>query len=119
MNFILQLGLIFAFAIAGDIFVYFVPGGLPSTVMGMLFMLLALGVKLLKPKHIQESSGLLSNNMAFFFIPAMATIIINFDLIIPVLWQLVFIAVFCAFLTFFAAYGTASLLRILINRKKL
>ena len=117
MNLLLQLGLIFAFSIAGEFFVRLVPGGLPSTVMGMLFMLFVLWVKLLKPKHIQECASFLSSNMAFFFLPAMTTIILNSALIMPVLWQLIFIAVFCTFLTFFAVYGTVRILRILLDRK--
>ena len=116
-NHIFQLGLIFTFSIAGDFFVRLVPGGLPGTVMGMLFMLFALVVKLLKPKHIQECAGFLSNNMAFFFLPAMASLLVNSSLIMPVFWQLVFIAAFSTFLTFFAAYGTVRILRILLNKR--
>ena len=117
MNYLLQLALILAFTIAGEIFVRFVPGGLPATVMGMLLMILALGVKLLKPKHIMDCAGFLSSIMAFFFLPAVATIILNFALIMPVLWQLFFIAIFCAFFTFFATYGTVRILRIILDRK--
>ena len=118
MRFITQLGLIFAFAVAGEIFVRFFPGGLPATVMGMIFMLVALGIKLLKPRHILECAGFLSGIMAFFFLPAVATIIQNFHLIHPVLWQLLFIVMFCTFFTFFVTYGTVRILRILLNRKK-
>ena len=118
MNFLFQLGLIFSFSFMGEVFIRFVPRGLPSPVMGMLFMLLALSLKLLKPSHIQESSGLLSSNMAFFFLPAMTAIILYSELIIPVLWQLLFIATFCSFFTFFAAYGATRFLRFLIDRKK-
>ena len=102
----------------GEAFIRLVPRGLPSPVMGMLFMLLALALKLLKPSHIQESAGLLSSNMAFFFLPAMTAIILYADLIIPVLWQLLFIATFCSIVTFFAAYGAARFLRIMLDRMK-
>ena len=118
MRFIKQLCLILAFAFAGEIFARLVPGGLPASVMGMLFMLAALGLKLLKPEHIGECSDFLSGIMAFFFLPAAATIIQNFALILPVLWQLLFIGIVCTFFTFFASYGTTRLLRILLSRKK-
>ena len=118
MHFITQLGLIFAFTMAGEIFVRFVPGGLPATVMGMFFMFIALETKLLKPKHIQRCSEFLSGIMAFFFLPAVATVIQNFALIQPGLWQLLFIGTFCSFFTFFVTYGTVRILRILLNRKK-
>jgi len=114
MVFIKQLGLILGFTLAGEIFVRFVPGGLPASVMGMLFMFTALGIKLLKPKHIAECADFLSGIMAFFFLPAMAAIIQNFALIAPVIWPLFFIAIFCTFITFFAAYGTVRIFRILL-----
>ena len=118
MKYLIQLGLIFAFTAAGEIFIRFVPGGLPASVMGMLFMFIALEIKLLKPRHILESANFLSSIMAFFFLPAVANIILNFTLIQPVLWQLFFIAMFCTFFTFFVTYGTVRILRILLNGKK-
>ena len=118
MVLIFQLGLILLFAMAGELFVFVVPGGLPATVMGMVFLFIALWLKLLKPKHILECAGYLSSIMAFFFIPAVATIIMNFDIILPVVWQLLFIAIICTFITFFTAYGTVAVLRTFLRRKK-
>ena len=118
MRYLQQLGIIFAFAFVGELFARLVPGGLPATVMGMLFMLAALGFKLLKPEHIAESAGFLGSIMAFFFLPSAVTIIQNADLIMPVLWQLLIVAVAATFCTFFVTYGTVRLLRIILNRKK-
>ncbi|MCL1993496.1 MAG: CidA/LrgA family protein [Spirochaetes bacterium] len=108
-----QLGIILVFALAGEIFARFFPAGLPASVMGMLFLFAALGIKALKPRHIAECSDFLSGIMAFFFLPAVAAVIQNFHLVLPVLWQLVFIAVVCTFITFFASYGTVRALRVL------
>ena len=118
MRIIFQLGIILSFTLAGDVFIRFVPGGLPASVMGMIFMLAALGFKLLKPKHISECAGFLSGIMAFFFLPAIATLIQNSALILPVLWQLLIVVTVCTFFTFFVTYGTVRLLRILLNREK-
>jgi holin-like protein len=117
MKYIKQLGIILTFALAGEVFARLLPGGLPATVMGLIFMLAALGFKLLKPEHIGECSGFLSSIMAFFFLPAVATIIQNSSLILPVLWQLILIGLVCTFMTFFVSYGTVRLLRILLKRK--
>lgn len=106
------------FALAGEIIAGLIPGGLPASVTGLLLMFLALGFKVLKPEYIDETSDFLSGIMAFFFLPAAVTIIQNFEVILPVLWKLIFIGVFCTFLTFFASYGTVRLLRLLLNRKK-
>lgn len=118
MRYIKQLGVILAFAFAGEIFARLVPGGLPATVMGLIFMLSALGLKLLKPEHLSECAGFLSGVMAFFFLPAAVAIIQNSALILPVLWQLLFIGVITTFFTFFITYGTVRLLQIMLNRKK-
>ena len=118
MRIIKQLGIILSFTLAGDIFIRFVPGGLPASVMGMIFMLAALGFRLLEPKHISQCADFLSGIMAFFFLPAIATVIQNSALILPVVWQLLLIMIICTFFTFFITYGTVRVLRILINRKK-
>ena len=56
--------------------------------------------------------------MAFFFLPAIAAVILNFDMIRPIVWQLLFIALVCTFITFFAAYSTAVILRLLLGKEK-
>ena len=72
MRYIKQLGIILGFAFAGEIIARLVPGGLPASVIGLLLMLIALGLKLLKPEHIGKTSEHLSGIMAFFFLPAAA-----------------------------------------------
>jgi holin-like protein len=118
MRYIRQLGIILAFALAGEIFARLVPGGLPATVMGMLFMLAALGFKLLRPEHIGETAGFLGSIMAFFFLPSAVTIVQNADLILPVVWKLLIVVMAATFCTFFAVYGTVRLLRLMLNRKQ-
>jgi holin-like protein len=118
MRYLKQLGIILGFAFAGEIIARLVPGGLPASVTGLLLMLVALGLKLLRPEHIRQTSDQLSGIMAFFFLPAAVTIIQNVELILPVLWQLLFICVICTLVTFFVTYGTVRFLRKLLNRKK-
>jgi len=107
-----------AFAFAGDLIVRLLPGRLPAIVMGMLLMLIALGLKLLKPEHIKECSDFLGGIMAFFFVPLAITVLQNYEMILPVLAPILFIVVACTFITFFVSYGTFRLLSILQNRKK-
>jgi len=117
MRFIKQLGIILAFAFAGDLVVRLVPGRLPAIVMGMLLLLIALGLKLLKPEHIKECSDFLGGIMAFFFVPLSVTILQNYKMILPVLAPVLFIVVLCTFITFFVTYGTFRLLSVLLNKK--
>jgi holin-like protein len=118
MRYIKQLGLILAFAFAGELAARLIPGGLPASVTGMLLLLAAMGFRLLKPAHIGETADFLGGVMAFFFLPAAVTILQNFDLIRPVVWQLLVICVLSTFFTFFVSYATVRLLRIVLNRKK-
>ena len=117
MRFIKQLGIILAFAFAGDLVVRLVPGRLPAIVMGMVLMLIALGLKLLKPEHIKECADFLGGIMAFFFVPLSVTILQNYKMILPVLAPIIFIVMTCTFITFFVTYGTFRLLRVLLNKK--
>jgi len=118
MRYLKQLGIILAFAFAGDLVVRLVPGRLPAIVMGMILLLIALGLKLLKPEHIKECSDFLGGIMAFFFVPLAVTILQNYKMILPVLAPVLFIVVACTLITFFVTYGTFRLLSILLNRKK-
>jgi holin-like protein len=118
MRIIKQLGLIFAFTFAGEILAHFIPFGFPASVTGMLLMLAALGLKILKPEQLEETTDYLSGNMAFFFLPAAATVLQNFALLKPVLWQLVFISVACTVFTFFATYMAVRALRLLLAKRR-
>jgi holin-like protein len=118
MRFIKQLGIILAFAFAGELIVRLIPGRLPAIVVGMVLMLIALGLKLLKPEHIKECADFLGGIMAFFFAPLSVTILKNYKMILPVLAPIIFIVVVCTFITFFVSYGTFRLLSALLNRKK-
>jgi holin-like protein len=114
MKYIQQLGIILGFALAGEIIARLVPGLLPASLTGLLLMLAALGLRLLRPEHIGECSDYLSSIMAFFFLPAAVTVIQQADLILPVIWQLIAIVIASTFCTFFVAYGTTRLLSIVL-----
>ena len=118
MRYVKQLGIILGFALAGEIIARLIPGGAPATLIGLLLMLTALGLRLLKPEHIGECSDYLGSIMAFFFLPAVVTVIQQIDLILPVLWQLIVIMIACTFFTFFVSYGTTRLLQVVLSRRK-
>jgi holin-like protein len=116
MKILKQIAIIFAFAYAGEILARVIPGKLPASVIGLVLLLAALGFRFLKQEHIGETADFLSGIMGLFFLPLMVTIIQNFDLIKPVLAQILFICVTCTLFTFFVSYGTVRLLKILLNR---
>ncbi|MDR2371223.1 MAG: CidA/LrgA family protein [Treponema sp.] len=111
MNIFKQLGIILAFGFAGEIIARFIPMGMPSSVLGMILMLAALGFRILKPEHLGATADFLSANMAFFFLPAVVTVLRNFDLVRSVVWRLLFICCVCSGITFGISYGTVWLCR--------
>jgi holin-like protein len=90
---------------------------MPASVLGLLLMLACLGFRLLKPEHLGETADFLSANMAFFFLPAVALVLNNFDAIQGVIFKLLAICVFCTFFTFAVTYGTVRLFQILLRKR--
>ncbi|MDR1899708.1 MAG: CidA/LrgA family protein [Treponema sp.] len=118
MRIIQQLGLILAFGLAGEIVSSLFPIGMPASVLGLLIMLACLGAKLLKPEHLGETADFLSANMAFFFLPAVASVLNNYDEIKGVVFQLLAICIVCTFFTFALTYGTVRLFQIIMKKGK-
>ena len=116
MRIIQQLGLILAFGFAGEVAGALFPAGMPASVLGLLIMLACLGLKLLKPEHLGETADFLSANMAFFFLPAVASVLNNYDAIKGVVLLLLGICIVCTFLTFALTYGTVRLFQIILRK---
>jgi holin-like protein len=116
MKIITQLGIILGFGFLGEILSYYLPLGMPASVLGLILMLAALGAKLLKPEQLGETGEFLSAIMAFFFLPTAVTIMDYYGLIRPVLVQLIIICIISTFVTFFVTYGTVRLFRMILTR---
>jgi holin-like protein len=118
MRILRQLGLILFFGFLGEIASFYLPLGMPASVLGMVLMLAALGLGFLKPEHLGATADYLSANMAFFFLPAAVTILENYRYIRPVVLQLLLICIISTVTTFFITYGTVRLFRMLLSRGK-
>jgi len=118
MNILRQLGIILAFSFAGDLIARYIPLGLPGTVSGMLLVLLALSIKVLQPRHIDQTADFLSANLAFFLIPAAVRIVRSYNYIQPVLLKLFLVCVISTIVTFAAAYGIVRLTQIVLKKGK-
>jgi holin-like protein len=112
-----QLGLILTFGFLGEIISHYLPLGMPASVLGMVLMLIALGIRLLKPEHLGETADYLSANMGFFFLPFAATILGNYGYIRPVVVPLILIVIISTIVTFFATYGTVWLSRRVLSKQ--
>ncbi|MDR1239813.1 MAG: CidA/LrgA family protein [Treponema sp.] len=117
MRIIKQLGLILAFGFAGEALAWLIPAGIPASVLGLFLMLLFLGIRALKPEHLGATADYLSANMGFFFLPAVASVLENYDVIKGVVFQLLAICIICTFFTFALTYGTVRLFQILLKKR--
>ncbi|MDR2257840.1 MAG: CidA/LrgA family protein [Treponema sp.] len=118
MRIITQLGVILAFGFAGEVLAYLVPTGMPASVLGLVIMLICLGFRLLKPEHLGETADFLSANMAFFFLPAVASVLNNYDMVKGAILKLAGICVICTFFTFALTYGTVRLFQALLKKRR-
>lgn len=78
---ILQCAVLFAFLALGELVVYLTGIPVPSSIIGMLLLTLALQLKFIKPKHIDGVADFLVKNLGFFFVPAGVALMLHFDLI--------------------------------------
>jgi holin-like protein len=117
MDIIKQLGLIFAFGLAGEILASLAPFGMPASVLGLFLMLAFLGFRVLKPEHLGKTADFLSANMAFFFLPAVASVLNNYDMIKGAVLELVIICILCTLITFGATYGTVRLFQTMMKKR--
>lgn len=95
MKILNQIAIIFFLCLSGEAIAYILPFPLPlpSSIIAMFLLLLALFSGFLKIDHIKEKSDFLLQNMAFFFIPAGVKVIEHLDLISAMWWQLLVIIV--------------------------
>ncbi|MDR1931135.1 MAG: CidA/LrgA family protein [Treponema sp.] len=117
MDVLRPLGIILAFGFAGEFLSRLLPLGMPASVWGLMLMLAALGFKALKPEDLGKTGEYLSANMAFFFLPAAATVLENAALIRGAVVKLLAIIVISSAVTFFVSYGTVRLLRRILGKR--
>lgn len=66
---ILQLFIIFAMLVLGEVVVWLTGVKIPSSIFGMLFLCLFLKLGWIKLNWVKDVSDFLTRNLAFFFIP--------------------------------------------------
>ncbi|HHV71798.1 MAG TPA: CidA/LrgA family protein [Clostridia bacterium] len=65
----------------GEILSRLLPLPIPGNVIGLILMVIALSIGVVKLEQVEEAGNLLLNNLPVFFIPAGISIILYFDLI--------------------------------------
>ena len=78
---LLQLLIIFAFLAIGELVVWLTDVPIPSSVIGMLLLTVALQLRLVKLRQVEGVADFLVKNLGFFFVPAGIGVMVHFDLI--------------------------------------
>ena len=124
MPFIIQLLIIISFYIIGEVISFSInlilPNlFLPGSIIGMLLLILLLLLKIIKLKWVDSISTLFINNMPFFFVPSVVSLLAYFDIITPVLGRLILILLISFFLTFMAVgFATKLTLKLLYKKER-
>lgn len=117
-----ELSLIIMFYLFGEIISYIVqliiPNLLiPGSLLGMILLLLLLLTKIIKYKWINSISDFFINNMAFFFVPSVVSLLAFLDIITPIFWKLIII-LFISFSFTYIMVGLSVKLTIYLQNKK-
>ena len=86
MSIIAELALIFGICLAGEGIAALLPVAFPSSVIGLILLLVLLFTGVIKTRYIQRVTEFFMVNMAFVFVPACVSIMEQFDLIRPQLF---------------------------------
>lgn len=78
---LLQLLIIFAFLAIGELVVWLTDVPIPSSIIGMLLLTVALQLRLVKLRQVEGVADFLVINLGFFFVPAGIGVMVHFDLI--------------------------------------
>lgn len=115
---LLQLCIIFAVYLMGEVTAMLLPIPIPGNIMGMLLMFIGLTLKWIKMKHVQTVGKFLLSHMAFLFIPAGVSIIESVALIKDDWFKILMVCVLTTIITFAATGITAKSVIALQERMK-
>ena len=74
--------IIMAFYLLGECCAWLINDFVPGSVLGMMFLFLALSMRWVKPERVRPVVRFLCDNMAFFFLPAGVGIITSMDVLV-------------------------------------
>ena len=117
MSVLAQICVIFAVCLASEGIAAVLPFSFPASVIGMLLLLVLLGLKAVQPRQLEQTSSLLMDNMAMFFIPACVGIIRYADVLLANFWVIVLISILTTPLVFFVTGHVVQLTMKLMRRK--
>lgn len=116
MNILMQTAVLLLICFAGEGISLALPFAFPSSVISMILLFILLATKIVKLKQIEEVTGFLTKNMAFFFLPAGVEILENYKPVADKILPLFAVLVLTTIITFAVTAGTVHLC-MLVQRK--
>ena len=112
MKYIRQFGIIILFSFAGELCHSLIPIPIPASIYGMVLVLLALCLKVLKLEAVKETGSFLVSMLPLLFVAPTVGLLSCWDLIRDSVFQIVCIVIVTTVLTF----GVAGVLTKLIRK---
>ena len=113
---ILQCCLLFAFLALGELIVYLTKIPIPSSIIGMILLTVALKLGIIKEQWISKIADFLVKNIAFFFVPAGVGLLKCLN-VLQAEWKAIVIAMILSTILVIAATGWAHQLTRKISKK--
>ena len=83
MKYLKQLFIILAFTALGELLAYLIPLPIPAAIYGLVLLLIALCVGLLKPGHIDQTARFLTSLLPLLFVAPTVNILSCWGIIAP------------------------------------
>lgn len=88
MKYLKQFCIIMGFSFLGELCHYFIPWPIPASIYGMLLLLLALMLKLVRVEAVAETGNFLVSMLPVLFVAPTVKLLDYWQLIAPSLWQI-------------------------------
>lgn len=109
MNLLIQIAILLLICFVGEGISLLLPFAFPASVISMLLLFVLLLTGALKLRHVEDVTGFLTRNMAFFFIPAGVEILENYTAVADKIPPLLAVLVLTTVITFAVTAGTVQL----------
>ena len=93
MKYVRQFAIILLFSFLGEILHEIIPLSIPASVYGLVLLLAALCVKLVKVEQVREGAGFLIEIMPVMFIPAAVGLLTSWEVLKPICVPVIVITV--------------------------
>ena len=113
-----QIGIVFGICWVSQCIERVLPFTMPASIIGMLLLLAMLGLRIVKTEHIREKSDFLLENLPFFFVPAVVSVMNYVDVLRSNLLALAAVCFLSMVVTFAATVLAVRLTNRLMNGGK-